>query len=928
MIRFLLAHRTPALVLLLLLTLLSVALTFKLRVDPGVESVIPSGGKALKELREFNTTFGADEMIVLALHSPQIFSDSGLERVDALTRELARLPHVARVLSPTTVRDIQGDELGPFPVVPYEEVRKGKTSAADLGRRLAAHPLFGDLLVSKDAATAAILIEVARSESGEDYRASLVARVRALAAQQAGGMTIHVAGLPVEKADVADYVRRDQRLFVPLIFALLALATLALYRHPSGVIVALGVVCVSLLWSLGLYAASGRTLNPVTSLITPVILVVAVAGAIHLLNHHLAARGEGLPREAALERAFAHSWLPCFNASFTTAIGFGSLLVLPLPAIRDFGVFTAIGVMISYLLTVTLAPLLIAVLPDFPARVASSFKPGGIERLFRRLTRSVAAHPLLASAGAGAILLLSVLGILRVRIETDLLHSLRPDSPLAQATDFIDRHLTGVNSLEIIVHGISPEDPEGLARLASLEEEIRAMPGVRKVLGFPDLASRVNSALHEGRPEFDSLPRGPQAATDLADIRDLLGREAPEELRRFVAPDNRTLHLAARLAAMDTGTSQRLFKHIRASAARRGVGKLTLTGNFAVLSDMSTSLVRNQLQGLLPALALILLTMMFQSRSVRLGLISAIPTAAPVLMTYGLMGWIGIPLSVPTAMIASIAMGMTDDNTIHLLARFKEEFARDGDHEVALEAMMDSSGRAVLYSTLVVAVGFWVGAFSSFLPSRHFALLTGATLMLGLFCEAVLLPLSLVVFRPLGSGLPARGKTRIKAAGAAGIILVLFTASGYARAGTPLVLKDQFGRSDGVALHRGAPLILIYGKPADLRRMKAWEVKLREKTGSALQVLRALDARAVRGKKTEAEVNERLQRGVPQDIAILVDWNGDLGASYALSDTDVSVALFDARGIVCRQVAGSAREEAVAQLIDSLARVREQGRCP
>jgi predicted RND superfamily exporter protein len=929
LIRFLLAHRAAALVALLLLTLLSVAFILKLRVDPGAESVLPSGGKTLKDLRRFNATFGGDETLVVALHSPGLFSDAGLARMDALTWRLTALPHVSRVLSPTNLRDIQGDELGPFPVIPYEQVRLGKWSAEEMGRRLASHPLFGDLLVSRDATTAALLIELPRSEAGEDYRARLVAQVRTLAAREARGMTVHVAGLPVEKADVAEYVKRDQRIFAPLILGLLALVTLALYRHPSGAIVALGVVCVSLLWTLGLYAATGRMLNPVTSLITPVILVVAVAGAIHLLNHHLAARGEGLAREAALERAIALSWLPCFNASLTTAIGFGSLLVLPLPAIRDFGIFTALGVMISYFLTITLAPLLIAVLPDFPARVASSFTPGRIERFLRSLTHSVASHPFLASAGTVAVLTLSILGVYRIRIETDLLHSLRRDSPLAQATEFIDRHLTGVNSLEIIVHGAPAGDPEALARVEAFEEEIRKLPGVRKVTGFPDLVRRVNRAFHEGRQEFEALPEGPEAASDVADIQDQLRREAPEEMRRFVAADGSTLRLTARVAALDTGQSQRLFARIRKLATASGVGGVTLTGNFAVLSDMSTSLVRNQLQGLLPALALILATMMLQSRSLRLGLISAIPTAAPVLMTYGLMGWIGIPLSVPTAMIASIAMGMTDDNTIHLLARFKEEFARDRDYEVALEAMMDSSGRAVVYSTLTVAIGFCVGAFSSFLPSRHFALLTGATLLLGLFCEAVLLPLALVLFKPLGAASVA-GKTRVKAAGALGVFLCFLAASGYSPAlgASTVMLKDQYGRRDGIPLHRGAPLILIYGKPTNLRRMKSWETKLREKAGPSLQVLRALDARAVRGKKTEAEVNERLQGNVPKEIAILVDWNGALQESLALPDAEVSVALLDAHGVLCRAVAGTARDQTVAQMLDSLAEVREKGRCP
>ena len=695
-------------------------------------------------------------------------------------------------------------------------------------------------------------------------------------------------------------------------------------------LIPLGVVSVSLLWTLGLYAAAGRSLNPVTSLITPVILVVSVAGAIHLLNHHLAGRSEGLTRNDALRRAFQASSVPCFNAALTTAIGFASLLVLPLPAIRDFGIFTAAGVMISYLLTVTLAPLMIAVLPDFPPRVTRAFRRGPVERVLRKITRAICEHPLAAALATTLVLALAVAGVLRIRIETDLIHSLRPDSPLSVATEFIDHHLTGVNSLEILVRGVSAEDPGDLLRVSRFEDEIRRLPGVRKITGYPDLVARVNRALHEGQDSFGRLPDGPEAAGDLVDIREILHQDAPVDLRRFVAPDGHTLRLAARVEALNTGESQRLFARIRRAAGQAGLGKVTLTGNFAVLSDMSTSLVSNQIKGLIPALLLILLAMMIQFRSLRLGLISAVPTAAPVLMTYGLMGWIGIPLSLPTAMIASIAMGMTDDNTIHLLARFREEFTRDGDYEIALEAMMDNSGRAVLFSTLTVAIGFWVGAFSSFLPSRHFAILTGATLLIGLLCEAVLLPLTLVLFKPLGKPVKPRAARQMSAALSLLLPACLFLAATRpAMAATAdLILKDQYGREDGPAQHRGAPLLLLYGLPPDLRRMKTWEVQVRQQAGGELQVLRAVDARTVQGKKTEAQVNDRLKSSVPKEVSILVDWHGELARLLSLSDTELSASLLDPKGKICCTVVGPARDAPLAQVLETLALVRAKGSCP
>jgi len=341
--------------------------------------------------------------------------------------------------------------------------------------------------------------------------------------------------------------------------------------------------------------------------------------------------------------------------------------------------------------------------------------------------------------------------------------------------------------------------------------------------------------------------------------------------------------------------------------------------------------VRHQAQGLAVALVLILGVMALQFRSFRLGLLCAIPNGAPILMVYGLMGWAGVALSVPTAMIASasVAIGTIVDNSIYLLARFREAFARQADYVIALISMVRASGRAVVFSTVTLAVGFFVGVSSSFVPTVQFSVLTGMAFLVGLISQFVLLPLSLILFQPLG---------RLRdAAVRVGSLMVLMsivmtgvtTGTGLAEAAArDVLLKDQFGTLDGPARHRGEAVLLIYGKVDGMRRMKAWEDRIRKKIPDPLVVVRGLDARGVQGKKTEAEVNERLQQNVPPEISLLVDWNGDLVRAYDLPDAEVSATVIDAKGDACRTVAGSATAEAVEQLLSVLRRVRETRSCP
>src|SRR5215470_12189671 len=485
LIPLLLARRRQALAVIALLTAFLGWHALALRIDPGVESMIPVGGSDLEGLRTLQALFGSDEVVVLAFHSDSLFSRESLARLDRLTRRVAELPHIARVLSPTNVRDLEGDELGPVPLVPYAQVVAGKLRAEALGERLGSHPIFGGLLVARDARTAAILVELQPSRDSLAPRGGLVADLRRAASEAGPDVTAYVAGLPVEKVDVATYIARDQKIFVPLVFLIIAVMTAVLYRHPVGMLVPLSVLTLALVCTLGLFGFAGRSLNPVTSLMTPVILVMSLEGTIQLLNQYLAARARGLPVSDALAHADCQMRIPCFNAALTAAIGFVSLLTLPIPAIRDFGLFTAAGIMIGYGLTIILTPLLLATLPDFPPRVIRAFEPGPVERGLTRVVHWVCEHRPATVVGAGAVLALAAVGVARIRVETDIIHSLRHASPLAAAARFIDAELTGVNSVEILIPGLRANDPEALGKVARFEEAIRDLPGVRKVTGLP-----------------------------------------------------------------------------------------------------------------------------------------------------------------------------------------------------------------------------------------------------------------------------------------------------------------------------------------------------------------------------------------------------------------------------------------------------------
>ena len=248
----------------------------------------------------------------------------------------------------------------------------------------------------------------------------------------------------------------------------------------------------------------------------------------------------------------------------------------------------------------------------------------------------------------------------------------------------------------------------------------------------------------------------------------------------------------------------------------------------------------------------------------------------------------------------------------------------------ALVEMVRASGRAVVFSTVTLAVGFWVGVFSAFVPTVHFAILAGAAFLLGLISQFVLLPLSLLLLQPLGRpATPVGPRPSRLVVALAGVAIGLVVAGGAQAQETPrdILLKDQFGKTDGPGQHSGQAVVLIYGKVDGMRRMKAWEDGFRKQVLGSVVVLRGLDARSVRHEKTEAEVNGRLQQVVPPDIAILVDWKGDLVRAYNLPDADVSITILDAKGKACDTVAGPVTRETLDQVRQRFLHARTAGMC-
>lgn len=740
----------PLLLGLIIVTLLSGLSACLLRIDPTVESLFIKDSPEYEYYRAYRDRYGSDQVVAVAMSATDIFTIKNLQTLENLTKALEEFPQVERVLSLSTVMNIEHKFFGVKVVPALEGALDGEKTLVEVKEQVLNNELFLNNLVSLDGKSANIIVRLKPdfNESGD-----FVKELRDLLDMKSSrDVKFYVAGSPIEQYDFVRLIRKDQYTFVPMITLFLILMTLLIYRSFSCVVLSMSIVFVTLAWTFGLISFLGQQLNLVTSLLAPVIMIVTVVNAIHFMNLFFEIRGNHGSLRWSVILTIEQLGLPCFLTHLTTIIGFLSLVANPVPAIRSFGLFAAAGTAFSFCVSMLLVPL---ILPLLPYRISKS---GGDEaHFFNRvligfLERLEYRWKWVILLGVVGAIVFSVIGIRRLDVDTSLVKQMKPDSPLAIATRFIDDNLTGVYSLGFILRVKDKDrtivDPELLQQIDDFKTYLESMNAISKVNSITTLLKKINEA-REDDPDFYQIPENQKLVQKYFDA--MIEDENPE-LWFLISRDLKEVRLEARMRSV--GTKEGAMVEEKAMEYMQSRLKenfdCNITGNVVLLGKMAKELVFFQMRSFAFAFVpiLILITLIF--RSITLGILAAIPNLLPIVAVYGLMGFLGIELSTATAMISSIVLGLVVDSSIHFLHRFKHEFRRREYYLQALHHTYRNVGQALCVSTLILIVGFCTSIFAGFRPTVQFGLLTSLTIFIALVCTLLILPVCIVQLRPFG----------------------------------------------------------------------------------------------------------------------------------------------------------------------------------
>ena len=725
-------------------TLVLLAFAARFRVDSAVDQLLPEADADGTYYEGVRRVFGSEEIAVIGVFGDDVFAPATLERIDRLTRSLAALPGVEQVTSLTNAEQVAigPDGLSRAPLMPPLPLAPADRQA--FRQRALGDRLVQRALVSPDGGAAALWVRFAPMPDAEFLARGLVDRVRGAIAATPGVEGVAMTGLPTIKVEAARKMLQDLAKFVPLSLLLVVGMLIWAFRTWRGVLLPVATLVIGVVWTTGIMVATGHAFTMGTLVLPPLLMAVGIAYAIHVVTRYYLEVPDARSNAEAVAAAVEHIRLPVAMAALTTLIGFGTFVWSPIPSIRDFGIFAAVGIAVIFAGCIAVIPAAL-VLMRMPAAVPARLQEGGWFARFvaacagwsiRYRWRFLALFAILLGFGAW--------GITYIRVETDYLRFFSPTSSVRIENERIGSTLAGTQVLSVIIDGSGPESIsriDTVAAIGDLQRFIDAQDGVDKTLSLVDHLDGVRRSL---TPERAGTPFTAQAEID-----QLLTLLAPRDIRYTVDPAlsraNITVHTrlsgSRRVADLANRVEAYAAAHLPADVSAHA------TGTVVLLNRSADALAWSQVVGDGQVMIILLLLMTLLFRSLRLGLLSMVPNVFPIVMLLGIMGWVGIDLNICTSTIASISIGIAVDDTIHYMLGYHDTLRTGVSREAAILSTLRGVGRPILIAATTLATGFLIVCLSNFQPVRDFGVLASLTLVIAILTELFLLPALLITLR-------------------------------------------------------------------------------------------------------------------------------------------------------------------------------------
>ncbi|MCU7845269.1 MAG: MMPL family transporter [Candidatus Thiodiazotropha sp. (ex Monitilora ramsayi)] len=742
------AARYPWLVFTILsvVTLVAAIQLTELRIEISAEGMMINHAEAVADYRNSLLTFGSEAITVVYLEDDDLMAPRKLTAIREALRRIEALPHVSHAVSLFSIRYLRTQN-GYIYSSPYlETIPNSKDSARQITDAALLNPLIERNLLSRDGTVMAINLYLDMTDYHHGFDESFTKSLdNAITPLQVQLRRVFHLGNPSIRTGISDQIRNDLRFTLPLSIIVLILTLWLILKRPSLTLIPLITAGLSVIWTLGAMAFLSIPVNVMTSIIPVLLIIIGSTEDIHLISEYQSGIRNGLKQLDATYVMASHKGTAILLTFSTTCLGFLSISLNRIDLLQQFGLITAIGLTLNFIITVTLVPACLQLIsPHYGRNFTAEWSV--LIRLVETTFSWIERYPRKFVLSLILLIAFNIYWATRIEINNNVMAYLPYSSPLPEQAGLIRDNLSGIESLAILVSGSDEAflKTSNLQQLRQLQRHLEKLGHFDKSFSFADFISVVHSGIDGEETDKIHLPESDELVSSYMS---LLGHSSA---KAFVSPDFNQARIIVRHAIDGSRQLNREVEEIIRFADEFLDPSLEVkvTGSSCLNSQAVDYMADGQTRSLLLLLGVIFLLITLLLANAKIGFVAVASNLFPIITLFGVMGCFGIVLDTGTVMVAAIALGLSVDHTMHFVVHYQRLLREGTPHLISLLQTIRGESTPIFTTALALIMGFSILAFSAFPPVALFGLLSALVMLTALIGTFVVTPLLLNLTEP------------------------------------------------------------------------------------------------------------------------------------------------------------------------------------
>jgi hypothetical protein len=719
-------------------------------------NILPDSDPDIVYFKEFRKKFGEDgNIMAIGLKDSAVYQKENFQEFRKLTEDLESLDGLRNVLGLPNLQKLEKDNASrSFKLKPiFEKPQYDQDELDSLLTGASKLKFYSGQLINANNGATLILITVKKGILNSKNRDELINKIIAYGEQfqSKTGIDLHYAGLPYVRTITTSKVKDELNMFLMLSLAITGVILFAFFRSFKAVFFPIVIIGVVVVWVLGTLALLKFKITLLTGLIPPIIVVIGIPNSVYMLNkyhHEYQSHGDQMK---ALSRLIRTIGIVTFITNLTTAIGFFVLVSTQIRVLVEFGIVAGINIMATFLVSIILIPSVFSLYKPPSQRHLKHLKFKMLDFVIQFLNVIVHKHKKLIFFVTAVVVVVSFIGLTRIKAVSYMVDDIPENSEIKKDLYFFENNFSGIMPLEVIVDTGAKKGVQNLRNLRKIdefEEFISSIEYISDPISVVSFAKAARQAFYNQSEAFYSLPTSRDQAFIMRYLRE---GETEEISQSFIDTTGQVLRISLKIADIGSNKLDSLVNQVIVpktdSIFQDSKMDVKLTGTTLMFIKGNKFLIENLITSMMIAFVIIAIIMGMLFRNIKMIIISVIPNMIPLLITAGIMGYFQIPLKPSTALIFSIAFGISVDDSIHFLAKYRQElFACRFDVSKAISHSIKETGSSMIYTSIILFCGFIIFVLSEFGGTIALGKLTSLTLFFAMLTNVIVLPALILQF--------------------------------------------------------------------------------------------------------------------------------------------------------------------------------------